>query len=186
MRIAYYFIIAFLCLLNYQAVPKIHSHDAEHPAFVAWPLFSQCLIHRVPCESIRICVTGSGDRTRAEEFVRQSLKLWTEPLTRFENAPRVDVQFDCNRPDGHVVVSPGSGQEFWSGGTVFVYDNSPFGTYLHEFGHAFACIGDTYVNGTAGYCMEGQPHSIMCDGLLRDNLSEDDVTAVRYQYRALK
>lgn len=155
------------------------------PEFVPWNIDNRCLIRHVFSPQIKICIEGSGDYARAQANISKALLLWIDPLRNDHKNLTKQIVFTCDNPDGHVVVSQGWTQEMAGGGVVWVSDQSAFGTYLHEYGHAFACIGDTYVNSTAGYCMDGQPHSVMCDGLLRNDLSFDDISAVRYQFQRL-
>ncbi|MBI1861145.1 MAG: hypothetical protein HYR96_09535 [Deltaproteobacteria bacterium] len=153
--------------------------------YIPWGLHQQCLIRKVFHPHITICVEGAGDHDRAKEMATRALMMWVEPL-RIANTPLShEIEFDCQRPDGWIVVKRQWEREHTQGNVVTVSDQSAFGTYLHEFGHAFACIGDTYVNGLAGHCLFGQPHSVMCDGLLRKDLSDDDIKAVRFQFRTL-
>jgi hypothetical protein len=159
--------------------------DSSAPAFILWGVSDGCLVRKINKPKITMCVTGSGDLERSKTMTRKALLTWIEPLRgQSEGATlATEVEFGCSgTQDGSVNLQPGDGTAMAGPGNVNIFDQSAFGTYLHEFGHAFACIGDTYVGGMAANCMQGQPHSIMCDGLLRNDLSEDDVTAVRRQY----
>lgn len=151
--------------------------------YVIWQRSSACLIHKTNAPTIRMCVTGNGDLVRAKQLTEFSLLTWLDALRPIAPNATKSIVFTCTSPDGYLTIA--NNGEYSYAGNVFVNSNSAKGTYLHEFGHAFACLGDTYVGRTAGACQAGQPHSIMCDGLLRTDLSSDDVTGVRVQYQAM-
>jgi hypothetical protein len=161
---------------------------ASAPKYVLWGVSDGCLVRKINKPTVTMCVTGQGDVERAKTMTRQAVLDWIEPLREpAESAGSMqlatEVEFACaGQLDGTVNLQPGDGIATAGPGHVNIFDRSAYGTYLHEFGHAFACIGDTYMNGTAANCQPGQPHSIMCDGLLRNDLTDDDVTAVRKQF----
>jgi len=113
----------------------------------------------------------------------EAMRQWLDAVRPLDPGVTSSVVLSCESPHGYVrVLNRG---EYATPGSVQVNSGTVLGTYLHEFGHAFACLGDTYVGGRAGNCMSGQPHSVMCDGLLRNDLSADDVAGAHAQFRAL-
>lgn len=152
---------------------------------VAWNP-SSCTIARVLKPRLRVCVRGSGDIAHAQVMTRRGLEAWLVPLrARFENVA-TEVEFGCTDPDATVNIYPGSGRAYSSPRVVLgVYDQSALGTWIHEFGHAFACLGDTYVNGTAAWCQPGQPRSVMCYGLLLNDVTADDIAGMVRQAERL-
>lgn len=151
--------------------------------YVIWQRSSGCLIRKALAPSIRMCVRSGGDLARAQRLTRESLLKWLDAIRPLNAQVTQTVEFNCTSYDGTLTVD--NTGEYSYAGQVHVRESSAPGTYLHEFGHAFACLGDTYVNGTAAYCMAGQPHSIMCDGLLRNDLTADDIAGVQVQFNAM-
>jgi hypothetical protein len=150
--------------------------------YVIWQQSSACLITKSLEPSIRMCVTGYN-ASHAQQQTKASLLQWLDAVRDLNPAVTSTIEFTCDNPHGRLTVD--NTGEYSYAGDVHVRSNSAPGTYLHEFGHAFACLGDTYVSGTAGYCAYGQPHSIMCDGLLRNDLTADDIAGVRKQFLAM-
>ncbi len=155
----------------------------EAAPYVIWQQSAQCIITKSLKPAIKMCVTGYGDLTRARQLTEKSLMQWLDAVRDLHAGVATKVEFDCSEPDGRLVVD--NSGEYAYAGEIHLRSSSAAGTYLHEFGHAFACLGDTYVSGTAGHCAQGQPHSIMCDGLLREDLSDDDIAGVRAQFLAM-
>jgi hypothetical protein len=163
--------------------PAATQPEASSSKYILWGAGHGCLGTRAEQPVLKMCVTGTGDLARAQDMTAKAVGKWLAAIRPLADDVATGVEFACDgHQDGNVNLSAGDGIATGGQGTVNIFDQSAFGTYLHEFGHAFACIGDTYVNGTAGQCMPEQPHSVMCDGLLRDNLSSDDVAAVRQQF----
>jgi len=161
------------------APDEIGQQEAD---FRLWSGSDKCIVTKSLEPAIKICVHGQGDLDRARQMVSGSLPQWLDAVRGIHPGVTDEVEFTCDKPHGYVRVRGGSGRAFASAGKTTVYNTSKLGTYLHEFGHAFACLGDTYTNNTAGKCQSGQPHSIMCDGFLRTDLSEDDIAGVREQF----
>ncbi len=153
---------------------------------VAWNP-STCIMARARQPRLRICVRGTGNIANAREMTRRSLEAWLVPLRQRYEGIATGIEFSCDRPDGTVNVYTGDGRAHAAPGVVLgIYDSRPIGSWIHEFGHAFACLGDTYVGGTAARCQPGQPRSIMCFGLLLDHITDDDVAGVVSQAERLR
>ncbi len=164
------------------------SHDSieqQEDEFRLWSESKNCIVTKSLQPAIKVCVHGQGDLERGRDLVAESLRQWLDAVRGIHPGVTDKVEFTCDKPHGHVRIRGGSGRAFASPGKTTVYNTSKLGTYLHEFGHAFACLGDTYRSGTAGKCQSGQPHSIMCDGFLRKDLSEDDIAGVRKQFKRM-
>lgn len=157
--------------------------DYSDVKFIANWSPASCIVSKVDKPALKMCITGNGNRKNAEAKTTESLNQWLAPLqARYKNIA-TEITFGCDNPDGYVNVNAGNGTGFAGPGRILqIYDSSALGTWLHEFGHAFACLGDTYVGGAAGACMGGQPKSIMCWGLLLKNITEDDVNGLLAQY----
>ena len=180
-------LITSLTLLAVAAVgcespDTIEQQEAD---FRLWQQSKKCLVNQSLQPAIKICVHGQGDLDRGREMVMDSLPQWLDAVRPLHPGVTDKIEFTCDDPHGWVRIRSGSGRAFASAGKTTVYNTSKLGTYLHEFGHAFACLGDTYVGSTAGKCQSGQPHSIMCDGFLRTDLSDDDIAGVREQFKRM-
>ena len=156
--------------------------STESP-YIVWQRSEKCMIRQALKPSIKVCVTGSGDLDRVKTLTTESLLKWLDAIRPLNAAITSTVELTCTAPDGYLTVD--NTGEYSYAGDVHINSGSAPGTILHEFGHAFACLGDTYLGRTAGACASGQPHSIMCDGLLRYDLSSDDIDGVRAQYVAM-
>ncbi len=159
------------------------SVASDESAYIQWQQSNACIIRRSLEPSIKLCVTGVGNLTRARTLSKASVEKWLDAIRPLNTNVTTVVEFDCTSPHGRLIVD--NSGEYAYAGEIHVRETSAPGTYLHEFGHAFACLGDTYVNGTAAYCAAGQPHSIMCDGLLRNDLTSDDVAGAQAQFRVM-
>jgi hypothetical protein len=156
---------------------------SDEAAYVVWQRSASCLVKKSLAPSIKICVTGWGDLARSRALTENALRQWLDAVRPLNAGVTSTIVFGCDAPDGRVHVD--NRGEYSMPADVYVNNSSAQGTYIRELGHAFACLGDTYVGRTAGACMSGQPHSVMCDGLLRNDLSADDIAGVRAQFRAL-
>ena len=152
----------------------------EADQYVIWQQSANCMITKSLKPALTMCVTGQGDLDRARKLTEKSLLQWLDAVRDLHSGVASKIVFSCTNPDGRLTVD--NNGEYAYAGDVHLGSSSAEGTYLHEFGHAYACLGDTYVNGTAGACQDGQPHSVMCDGLLRNDLSPDDIAGVRAQF----
>lgn len=154
---------------------------AEENYLVAWNP-SSCTIARTRKPVLRVCVRGSGNIAHAQMMTRRGLEAWLVPLRARYEGIATDIEFGCTNADATVNVYPGDGRAYSSPGVVQgIYDARPLGSWIHEFGHAFACLGDTYVGGTAAWCQAGQPRSIMCYGLLLNDVTADDIAGLEHQ-----
>lgn len=161
------------------------DYGQQEDYYKLWSSSKKCIVTKSLQPVIRICVHGSGDLARSRDLVRESMRQWLNAVRPLHSGVTDQVEFSCDNPHGYVRVRGGSGRAFASPGKTTVYNKSNLGTYLHEFGHAFACLGDTYRNATAGKCQSGQPNSIMCDGMLRKELAQDDINGVQAQFKRL-
>lgn len=155
--------------------------ESQESPYIANAYTNYCLLTKTHAPSIKMCVQGNGDLTRARRLTEESLLQWLNALRPVTSNVTSTIEFTCNSPDGYVTVSNSVQRAYAMGSNVWVGNTSEPGTYLHEFGHSFACLGDTYAS-YAGVCLPGQPRSIMCDGLLRNTLAADDIAGVRAQY----
>jgi hypothetical protein len=174
-------LLALGCSSNDSGAEETVASDES--AYVLWQRGAACMIRRSLEPSIKLCVTGVGDLNRARTLSQQSLEQWLNAIRPLHPNVTSVVEFTCTSPHGRLIVD--NTGEYAYAGEIHIRETSAPGTYLHEFGHAFACLGDTYLNGTAAYCAAGQPHSIMCDGLLRNDLTADDIAGAQVQFRAM-
>ena len=105
---------------------------------------SSCIMARARQPRLRICVRGTGDLANGREKTRRALEEWLAPLRARYEGIATTIEFSCDRPDGTVNVYPGDGRAHAAPGVVLgIYDSRPIGSWIHEFGHAFACLSDT-------------------------------------------
>ena len=117
---------------------------------------------------------------------------WFRALRLIDDNVTDLVVFSCDKPLLNIQLEPGSGTSMGRCGYALLYSQRPYGTYLHEFGHAVAGLADTYSGGSAGNCISGQPQSIMCwgaygpdDAAGYNRLFPDDVKGIQAQYRRI-
>jgi hypothetical protein len=135
----------------------------------------------------RLCVDGAGATVQKQLEVKQALVEWIDAIRDMHPSVTNNVEISCQSPyHMHATVNQGNGTGL--GGTfgVKLWSAKGRGEALHEFGHAFAGLGDTYVGGMAGRCQAGQPESIMCWGDFgQDKLYADDIQGIRAQFKRL-
>jgi hypothetical protein len=177
------------------------TSDQAHvssPKYIQWGSNSvrSSTIADVRGDEIRVCLSGS---VTSEEFnlsrerTTRSVLTWLRVLKVMDESVTANVTFSCDNYHLIFYLRRGSGTSYASPSTINIYMNRPFGTWTHELGHAFAGLGDTYTNGTAGSCQSGQPQSLMCwggYGPRRDQdefstLWPDDIAGVQANYRRL-
>ena len=97
-----------------------------------------------------------------------------------------------SNPDLTINLRSGNGTSFAGCGQTTIYSGNPYGTTLHEFGHAVVGLSDTYSGRQAGACKSGQPQSAMCWGAYGKKDAEgysmlypDDVSGAQANYRNL-
>ena len=177
------FLLWILVLFNQGVSFANQKDESSMPDYIPWMTNSRCLLSHIRVPKIKLCINGNGDHGRAQKISEETLQLWLEAVENFDDKVTREIEFSCENPHGTITVFAGSGRESASPGHINVFDGSYLGSYLHEFGHAFACLGDTYAGSSAGHCVAGQPHSIMCDGLLRKDLSQDDIDGLGHQFK---
>ena len=175
------------CMLigNRSVKEPVGSHSDLRYLDSGWDT-NHCGVRHARDGAIKVCVVGAGGSTAVgQSMAITSIKQWLEPLQSSFTGIASSVVMDCTAPHITVNIYGGSIGCFAGPGFVNCGDGNPVGTWLHEFGHAFACLSDTYVNGQAGYCYAGQPKSVMCYGLLLDHITPDDSQGVTAAYNKL-
>lgn len=154
-----------------------------------------CTLNYAQEPEIRLCVAGTTGATleKAKDYSKRALLTWLRALRQIDDQVSSNVVFSCSSPHLRVNMIPGSGTSYAGCGKANIYTAKTYGTYLHEFGHAVAALGDTYTGGSAGACRSGQPKSVMCWGAYGPNkdpqgfslLYQDDVNGIQNQYRKI-
>lgn len=126
--------------------------------------------------NIKICIKGpNAGRWNVPSF--DALAKWIKPLQSLDPEIIPSFSIDCRNPDYEIKVNSTSGRANASTvGKINLYQNSTFNTLSHEFGHVFANLADTYIEG-AWTCKPGQPVSVMCNAQFSD-LKSDDINGV--------
>jgi len=142
--------------------------------------------------SFKICIEGSQNEiAKAQDYARRAMLTWLRALRQIDPKVTSRVEFSCSAPHQTIKLIPGSGTSTSGAQHSNIYTERPYGTYLHEFGHSFAALGDTY-DGGGGSCTAGQPESLMCRGAYGNKdsqgfstLYQDDVTGIQSRYRQI-
>lgn len=143
----------------------------------------QCMLSRARSPKIKVCIQGNGNVQNAQAKTRQAVLAWLAPLQAKYKGIATDVDFTCQGQHGTVNVYSGTVGSMGAPGWIQVGDSDPLATWMHEFGHAFACLGDTYLNGMTEHCSGPQPKSIMCYGHGVANLTADDTASLIHQFQ---
>ncbi len=132
---------------------------------------------------IKVCVQSQQSQQVIEaqkQYTLKSLTDWLGALRQVNGQVTDRVEFSCDNAQLTMNVQAGSGTATGSPGRINVFASKQLGTHLHEWGHAFACLGDTYVGRQAGKCKPGHQESIMCWGEYgEDRLYADDIEGVQ-------
>jgi hypothetical protein len=155
-----------------------------------------CTLRYAREPAVRICIYGgaAGGKSleTAQSHSKRALLKWFRALRQIDDKVTDQVVFSCDKPHLKIQLEPGSGTSMGRCGYALIYSQRPYGTYLHEFGHAVAGLADTYSGGSAGNCISGQPQSIMCwgaygpdDAAGYNRLFPDDVKGIQAQYRRI-
>lgn len=183
MRLSAAILSVGLVLSSCKTVEEPQETDVKY-LDTGWNLNSCSIAHSTQPE-LKVCVRGGTLTAAADQKIRKSLLKWLAPLRqKYENVT-TKIAMSCDNPHVNVQLTNGFIQCMASPGSITCGDQNELGTWIHEFGHAFACLGDTYVGGRAAYCMANQPKSIMCWGLLLDELMQDDIEGLHYQFNRL-
>lgn len=183
----------FLSSCNFK---KNISYDVSKLDYLTMSRTESCTIRYAREPEIRICIYGSAasgqSLERARYYSKKALLKWFRALRQIDDKVTDDVAFSCEKPHLKIQLEPGSGTSMGRCGYTLIYSQRPYGTYLHEFGHAVAGLADTYSGGSAGNCISGQPQSIMCwgaygpdDAAGYNRLFPDDVKGIQNQYRKI-
>lgn len=128
---------------------------------------NQCSIAKLDRDNFSICLQGSAskpDFERAKKYAMKSTVAWLRVLKAYDNTITSNIYYSCENPSLTIVLKNGSGRSYAVPGKTWIYNEVPYATWVHELGHAFVGLGDTYKNAKAGDCRTGQPQSIMCWG----------------------
>jgi hypothetical protein len=160
------------------------SASSLHFLTMAGP--QSCTIKSALKPQINICFRGSGVNQSIKTHTFNGVREYLNVLRPLNSEVTDNVVEDCSSPDLTVNVSNGNGVSTGGMRRINTYANKGYATILHELGHAFACLGDTYVGRQAGYCKKGQPESIMCWGAFgKKELYPDDIEGIRRQFKKI-
>ncbi len=134
---------------------------------------------------------------RAKELGILALKAWAYQVSRLSRFATTQVTHSCQSPHYYIKIYTveSFARQFnrdlrsfvkaEEGNTIYTHDaavNSS-GVLLHEFGHAFAGLADTYVNNGNYDCQNGHPASLMCSHYrYGSKIMSDDVEGLKQGY----
>ncbi len=151
-----------------------------------WPQSPSCGFRRALDPVVNVCVRSSASAEATEKqkaLTLQALQSWLGAVRQVNQQVTNNVQFACTGNALTLNIQSGDGTATGGPGKINVYPTKNLGSHLHEWGHAFACLGDTYVNGAAGRCKPGHQESIMCWGAYGENrLYGDDIAGVQTSF----
>jgi hypothetical protein len=145
----------------------------------------------------KLCVQNQGYAGSMEvqkTNAMQGLLTWYKAIRQIDPTIKNNIKLDCNNSDVEVNVNGGAGRSYTTGNVITLDAGNGDGSILHEFGHGFAGLSDTYdtSTGQAGACVQGQPTSVMCWGMYgkRDSaghslLYADDVKGIQANYKSV-
>lgn len=149
---------------------------------------------------IRLCVVAGtevtiGARNLALENASKALAAWGGHALRIFPKVKTHIKKTCKDP--HYTVTIHTTENFSRNHRkdlrAYVDGKNPnrievnlsdlsYGLFLHEFGHAFVGLGDTYVDDASGKCKSEQPNSIMCSHYrFGTKLMTDDLNGLKNQ-----
>lgn len=175
---------------------KNRNHESSTLDYLTFGGTEGCTMRYAREPAIRLCVYGTAasgqSLEKAKDYSKRALLKWFRALRQIDDKVTENVLFSCEKPHLRVQLEPGNGTSMGRCGYARIYSQRPYGTYLHEFGHAVAGLADTYSGGSAGNCISGQPQSVMCwgaygpdDSAGYNRLFPDDVKGIQSQYRRI-
>ena len=139
--------------------------------------------------SFKICMKSQVSETANAAhklLVQDALGQWLSAIRTIDPQVTKSIEFSCDRAPmtWYLDAAPTNGTSWGAPGWIRTNIQNRVGTYLHEFGHAFAGLGDTYVGGGGQGCVAGQPTSIMCLGDFGGKaLYPDDINGILFNYK---
>lgn len=145
----------------------------------------------------KLCVQNqgfSGSMETQKANALQGLLVWYRAVRQIDPAIKNNIIFNCDNADVKVNVTGGGGRSYAQGNSITLMAGNGDGSILHEYGHAFAGLADTYDTGTgqAGACVQGQPKSVMCWGMYGKHdsaghslLYDDDAKGIQANYKSV-
>ncbi len=172
---------------------------ARKDPFIKWT--HRKMFMGVHSSGVKLCVAPhSRNLERATEIAKQNasfaLRTWLGALKTNDATVNDRVIHTCSGADYTVDLhsTASFSRSLRRDLRAFVFPNQSnhiqvhagalsAGLFLHEFGHAFAGLGDTYVEGGQYNCKEGFPASIMCSHFLfGEKLLQADRMGLRDSY----
>lgn len=127
----------------------------------------QCAVKNARDDSFKICLRGASTRPdfeRHKEYATRAALTWLKLYRMLDYSVTTKVVLSCEQPAIVVNVLNGSGRSYAQPSQAWLYAEVNQSTWVHEFLHAMAGLGDTYQGSTACQCRSGQPISNACCG----------------------
>lgn len=180
MKIGYYVLFLMTACNAAQQQPEQHGTELNY-AKMSDP--NSCSIKYAFEPEFRVCFTNTPSKN-IEDYTIRGIHEYLNVARTLSSDVTKKVVKSCLNPHLTVNVRQGSGTSTAGPRRINTYSSKGYGTILHELGHAFACLGDTYVSGKAGRCQPGQPESIMCWGNYgKHELYADDIAGIKAMFK---
>jgi hypothetical protein len=179
------------------------SKNQNEDSSLKWRFFTNPLAFNGIHESeIRLCILAQKSvGVSVAELARKNgilaLSTWTNLVAKMSPWVTTKIVYSCKSPHYNIKIytTDSFARQFnrelrsfvslTETNTIFTHTNAvnTSGLLLHEFGHAFAGLGDTYVNGGNFDCQAGQPPSLMCSHFrYGSRIMKDDLEGLRSGY----
>lgn len=187
------------------------NSEVKYEVFPGSAQNSSCLFKIALSRPVKLCTINYGVSAQEAETIKtqvtKAFSIWTSALKTLDGSAHTTLELSAcaqnaqgqitTAADQYIHMRPGSGiPTSGPGAPLTIYPWMPnlagqaltlnMATVLHEFGHSFACLNDTYAGRQAGVCKPGQPNSVMCDNFSFQALQTDDIAGLKYNYDLYK
>lgn len=162
------------------------SRDVSSPKYLLLTSgWIGCAFAGIPEGEVRVHITGGN--SIHTEFARLALEKWVEEIKSIDPSLDATVKVTDQNPHYEVEIHNEPGRGYADCRKVVIYDRFEDdevqagrpGVYLHEFGHAFIGLADTYVE-SSGECKPHQPMSLMCSHQITNGqITPDDIQGLK-------
>lgn len=190
--------MALLCLVMLSTAcskPQVANSDGHSNLdFISFNEERSSTLLAVRESEFRLCVRNQGykgDMEKQKQNAMVALLTWYRALRQIDPKVQNNIKQSCSNSHMDVLVFSGGNRSSARGHQISVFADNGDGSILHEMGHAFAGLSDTYDTGAglAGRCVPGQPQSVMCWGMYGNHdasghslLYKDDIDGIQANY----
>ncbi|MCX6119085.1 MAG: hypothetical protein NT027_16230, partial [Proteobacteria bacterium] len=198
-----YKLLVLSCVIILSMASCGPSKSQNENSSLKWRFFTNPLAFNGIHESeIRLCVlaqksVGLSVADSAKRNGILALSTWVKLVAKMSPWVNPKIVYSCKSPHYNIKIysTDSFARQFnrelrsfvslSETNTIFTHTNAvnTAGLLLHEFGHAFAGLGDTYVNGGNFDCQTGQPPSLMCSHFrFGSRIMSDDIEGLKSGY----